>query len=128
MTFGRVVLPITRQLRRFSTMVQDSGWRQVPATTEIPEHSVFLKAIEKPETDDRDYRLIRLQNGLQALLIHDPKADKAAAAMDVSVGHLSDPVSTCFFDLFIFCDGPIAWPGFLTLVLLGRRARPRPFL
>jgi insulysin len=96
MPFWRVALPITRQIRRFSIMAQDSGWHQVPATTDIPAHSVLSKPIEKPETDDRDYRLIKLQNGLQALLIHDPKADKAAAAMDVGVGHLSDPVRTIF--------------------------------
>jgi len=32
-----------------------------------------------------------LENGLEALVISDPKADKASAAMDVKVGHLSDP-------------------------------------
>ena len=46
------------------------------------------------------------------LLIHDPKADKAAAAMDVGVGHLSDPVSTHFFDPFCFRHGLITFPGF----------------
>ena len=115
MLFWRVALPIARQLRqlrRFSSMAQDSEWRQVPATREIPAHSIFLKTIEKPETDDRDYRLIKLENGLQALLIHDPKADKAAAAMDVGVGHLSDPVSTHFFDTFCFRHGLITCPGF----------------
>lgn len=111
MTFWRLGLPITRQLPRFSNMAQFSGWREVPATAEIPAHSVFLKAIEKPETDDRDYRLIRLQNGLQALLIHDPKADKAAAAMDVGVGHLSDPVSTYLFEPFYFRDDLMTCPG-----------------
>ena len=108
MTIWRLALPITRQLRRFSTMVQDSGWGQVPATTEVPAHSVFLKAIERSETDDRDYRLIRLQNGLQALLIHDPKADKAAAAMNVGVGHLSDPVSNLFEPFcFVMISSPV---------------------
>lgn len=125
MTFWRVGLPITRQLRRFSKMAQFSEWREVPATTEIPAHSVFLKAFEKPETDDRDYRLIRLQNGLQALLIHDPKADKAAAAMDVGVGHLNDPVSTYLFEPFCFHGDLITCPG---LVLLGRHAGPRSLL
>jgi len=119
MTFLRVALPITRQLRRYSNMVQVEGWRQVPATTEIPAHSVFLKAIEKPETDDRDYRLIRLQNGLQALLIHDPKADKAAAAMDVGVGHLSDPVSAYCSVLSAFVTISLRGPGFPAPVLLG---------
>lgn len=32
-----------------------------------------------------------LENGLEVLVISDPKADKASAAMDVKVGHLSDP-------------------------------------
>lgn len=32
-----------------------------------------------------------LENGLEALVVSDPKTDKAAAAMDVKVGHLSDP-------------------------------------
>ena len=40
--------------------------------------------------DDRTYRVIRLSNKLEALLIHDPDSDKAAAAMDVNVGSFSD--------------------------------------
>lgn len=47
--------------------------------------------LEKPLLDDRTYRVIELPNKLQALLIHDPDTDKAAAAMDVNVGSLSDP-------------------------------------
>ncbi|ORY54263.1 Metalloenzyme, LuxS/M16 peptidase-like protein [Leucosporidium creatinivorum] len=35
--------------------------------------------------------MITLSNGLTALLIEDPKTDKAAVAMSVGVGHLSDP-------------------------------------
>lgn len=41
--------------------------------------------------DQREYRLIDLSNGLRAVLIHDEETDKAAAAMDVRVGHWSDP-------------------------------------
>lgn len=47
--------------------------------------------LEKPIIDDRTYRVIRLQNKLEALLIHDDGADKAAAAMDVNVGSLANP-------------------------------------
>ena len=36
--------------------------------------------------------LIRLRNGLEALVISDPATDKSAAALTVRVGHLSDPV------------------------------------
>lgn len=37
--------------------------------------------------------MVRLENGLEALLVSDPKTDKAAASLCVRVGHLSDPVS-----------------------------------
>ena len=36
--------------------------------------------------DSRDYRVLTLENGLQALLVSDPDADKAAASMNVRVG------------------------------------------
>eukprot|EP00168_Porphyra_purpurea_P016294 TRINITY_DN5225_c0_g1_i8.p1 TRINITY_DN5225_c0_g1~~TRINITY_DN5225_c0_g1_i8.p1 ORF type:complete len:1237 (+),score=430.03 TRINITY_DN5225_c0_g1_i8:245-3712(+) len=42
--------------------------------------------------DDRRYRIVTLpSNGLRVMVVHDPKADKAAAALDVAVGHTSDP-------------------------------------
>ncbi len=44
-----------------------------------------------PPSETRPHRLIRLQNHLEVVLIHDPDCDKAAAAMDVGVGHLEDP-------------------------------------
>jgi insulysin len=45
----------------------------------------------KPELDERSYRWLALHNKLEVLLISDSQADKAAAAMDVAVGHASDP-------------------------------------
>ncbi|KAF9981131.1 Insulinase (Peptidase M16) [Mortierella antarctica] len=54
-------------------------------------HAVFTKPIESSQNDERSYRLIRLKNDLEVLLIHDDTADKSAAALDVHVGHLSDP-------------------------------------
>jgi len=46
--------------------------------------------LQKPLLDNRSYRVIRLPNQLEALLIHDPDTDKASAAMDVNVGSFSD--------------------------------------
>ncbi|EAU88742.1 insulin-degrading enzyme [Coprinopsis cinerea okayama7 len=75
-----------------STTTDENDWRRViPEQASIPSFQVFTKPIQKSEQDERDYRLIRLDNGLKALLVHDSKADKAAAALDVGVGHLSDP-------------------------------------
>ncbi|KKA20371.1 Insulysin [Rasamsonia emersonii CBS 393.64] len=44
----------------------------------------------KPELDDRSYRVIRLPNKLEALLVHDPDTDKASASANVNVGNFSD--------------------------------------
>ncbi|MDW5376240.1 insulinase family protein [Halomonas sp. HP20-15] len=41
--------------------------------------------------DSRDYRTLTLDNGLEVLLISDPDADKAAAAMNVAVGSSQNP-------------------------------------
>ncbi|WP_447554219.1 insulinase family protein [Vreelandella sp. EE22] len=41
--------------------------------------------------DARDYRVLTLENGLHALLVSDPEADKAAASMNVRVGSAQDP-------------------------------------
>ncbi|KAI9321267.1 Metalloenzyme, LuxS/M16 peptidase-like protein [Dichotomocladium elegans] len=52
----------------------------------------FMRPLEQSDNDDRHYRLIKLaSNDLQVLLIHDGDADKSSAALDVHVGHLSDP-------------------------------------
>lgn len=41
--------------------------------------------------DNREYRVLTLENGLNALLVSDPDADKAAASMNVRVGSAQDP-------------------------------------
>ena len=66
--------------------------------------------ITKSAEDGRNYKGLELKNGLkvafkfiflfelhtsyillQVLLVSDPSTDKAAAAMDVHIGHMSDP-------------------------------------
>lgn len=46
--------------------------------------------LEVPSLDDRKYRVIRLSNQLEVLLVHDAETDKASAALDVNVGNFSD--------------------------------------
>ena len=70
----------------WTRVIKDSG----PG---IPPYSVYKNPIEKSAQDDREYRIVKLENGFEAVVIHDAKADKAAASLDVSVGHLYDPVS-----------------------------------
>ncbi|XP_053623263.1 insulin-degrading enzyme [Plodia interpunctella] len=47
--------------------------------------------IVKSQVDKREYRGLELSNRLKVLLVSDPTTDKSAAALDVSVGYLSDP-------------------------------------
>ncbi|MHB0776888.1 insulinase family protein [Halomonas sp. WWR20] len=52
--------------------------------------SASVAPIQSPN-DSRDYRALTLDNGLEVLLVSDPDADKAAAAMNVAVGSDNDP-------------------------------------
>ncbi|CCH46140.1 insulysin [Wickerhamomyces ciferrii] len=65
-----------------------------PIATRLPFRTMATfqtsNKIEKPDLDDRDYKILNLENGLTALLISDSKTDKSAAALDVNVGSFSD--------------------------------------
>ncbi|KAJ3740513.1 insulin-degrading enzyme [Lentinula detonsa] len=81
-----------KSIRAAGMAIEATPWRRVTTTQEgTPPFSVFTKPIQKSAQDDREYRIIKLENGLKAVLIHDGKADQAAASLDVAVGHLSDP-------------------------------------
>lgn len=73
-TSYRTFLPLA-PLRRSSTMVN-------------VEH--LADSLEKPVVDNRSYRVIRLPNKLEALLVHDPDTDKASASANMNVGNFSD--------------------------------------
>lgn len=62
------------------------------STTSLPVVSVNSDTIVKSPADNREYRSLTLGNGLKVMLVNDPKADRAAAALDVHVGSGNDPV------------------------------------
>ena len=84
-----------------------SNWTRV--TYGKTPYDVYTKPINKSPQDDREYRLIRLENGLQAMLVHHAKADKSAASLDVAVGHLYDPVSN---HVSIPGSPIVSWPSY----------------
>ena len=45
----------------------------------------------KSPSDERTYKILTLPNALECILVLDPLAEKAAAAMSVRVGHFADP-------------------------------------
>jgi hypothetical protein len=93
LSFREIVVP-RRQHSTTMPPYNPDQWKSVPAAGSRPAYSLFIPPIETSPQDDRSYRIIRLENGLEAVLVSDPKGDKAAASLDVAVGHLHDPVST----------------------------------
>ncbi|RUS32698.1 Metalloenzyme, LuxS/M16 peptidase-like protein [Jimgerdemannia flammicorona] len=80
--------PVTMSPTSVAPPPSGPGWVKHPSGT----HYVYTLPLEKSDNDDREYRLIRLaSNQLETLLIHDRETDKSSAALDVHVGHLSDP-------------------------------------
>ena len=48
-------------------------------------------AVDKSPNDEREYRALVLDNGMQVLLVSDPETVRAAAAVNVAAGSNSDP-------------------------------------
>lgn len=71
-----------------------------PEWSTFSSYQVYNRPLERPDNDDREYRLIRLANNLEALIISDPETDRASAALDVHVGNLSDPVTMTTFKFY----------------------------
>jgi insulysin len=63
--------------------------------TEVPKDQprppMATKIQQSPGDTDRTYRHITLSNNLECVLISDPTTDKSSAALQVNVGHMSDP-------------------------------------
>jgi insulysin len=72
--------------------LKHEDWILVPAQHDVPSYRVFNEDLLTPHNDDRLYKMIKLENGLNATVVHDPDADISAASMDVAIGHLADPV------------------------------------
>ncbi|KAL0059218.1 metalloprotease [Marasmius tenuissimus] len=74
---------------------ETTQWQRVKSAHDgVPTYDMFTLPVEKPEMDEREYRIIKLKNGLKATLVHDSRATKAAVTLNVAVGHLSDPDDT----------------------------------
>jgi len=62
----------------------------ISTSSRLAPPSRLTDRMQKPQLDDRTYRVIELPNKLEALLVHDAETDKASAAMDVNIGSFSD--------------------------------------
>jgi hypothetical protein len=82
---------------------------------EHEELAVASCGVVLPRNDEMQYRLLRLENGLRVILISDPEADKAAAAMDVSAMAVAAAIQCC--TLASSCCTQIHAHGHLHLLL-----------
>lgn len=63
------------------------------ATPHTPNKSITsVSEVVKSPSDDRAYRAITLANGVDVVLISDPSAKKASAALSIPVGAMWDPM------------------------------------
>ncbi|TMO75723.1 insulinase family protein [Pseudoalteromonas aurantia] len=58
-----------------------------------PSSALVAESLVVSPNDDRQYQTMRLENGIDVLLISDPKVEKSAAALSVGVGLLHDPMT-----------------------------------
>jgi len=54
---------------------------------------VLRMAVSKSPGDPKEYRLVMLRNGLRALLVSSPGAERSGAAVSVGTGSFGDPVT-----------------------------------
>lgn len=87
--FARAVHQTTMDLNLANS--KSSALPAIKVTMADASKLLRVNNIVKSQQDNRDYRGLQLSNGLKVLLISDPATDKAAAAMTVDVGHMSDP-------------------------------------
>ncbi len=69
-----------------------AGCQSTPANTSNSASTADIQVI-KSQVDQREYQYKQLSNGLKVIAVSDPTADKAAAALDVHIGHLADPAN-----------------------------------
>ena len=62
----------------------------VGGCAELPLQQASVQVIQSPN-DDREYQYLVLDNQMKVLLVSDPEADKAAAALTVGVGSTANP-------------------------------------
>lgn len=80
-------------MHSFSMRLYSSTFLMLALLFSATSHAAQTNAIDiiKSPNDDREYLAFTLENGLSALVISDPKADHAAASLDVKVGSSDDP-------------------------------------
>jgi len=101
-------------------IVAGCGEKQSPGPSGEAE-GVTSGIVQSPN-DSREYRAVRLDNGIEVLLVSDPAVEKSAAALSVGVGLMFDPMAyqgmAHFLEHMLFM-GTEAYPdidGYMTYI------------
>ncbi len=73
-----------------SSALLAAGCSQPVTETSTSQNAVAGEVIKSPN-DQREYRVVTLDNNIEIMLVSDPNTDKSAAALSVGVGLLQDP-------------------------------------
>lgn len=88
--------PITCPLRLATATLLVLG-RHPPEAMDPPDprpSSEVLEGLEQSPHDKRQCRFVKLENGFEALLIHDPEANMDGVALNIAVGSFSDDANS----------------------------------
>lgn len=73
-----------------SSALLAAGCSQPVTETNTAQNAVAGEVIKSPN-DQREYRVLTLDNNIEIMLVSDPNTDKSAASLSVGVGLLQDP-------------------------------------
>lgn len=85
---GAALLPCSPDAMAYTESTTVTQAQGIPV---LPAFDANRTSVIKSPNDPAEYRAVTLPNGLQALLVHDTRADKASASMDVNVGSAANP-------------------------------------
>jgi protease-3 len=70
-----------------------SGCSNTSSVSQTPQTLLLSDSLVVSPNDNRDYKTLKLANGIEVILVSDPSAEKSAASLSVGVGLLHDPIS-----------------------------------
>ena len=75
-------------------LVMMTACSQTPSTQNNAATTVLapLTSLAVSPNDQRDYRTVKLNNNIEVILVSDPTTKKSAAALNIGVGLLQDPI------------------------------------
>lgn len=88
---GSLLVPMATPALALMPTATQTTQAQQPINLELPVRNPASSTIISSPNDPSQYKTVTLANGLQVLLVHDPRADKASAAVDVNAGSAQEP-------------------------------------